>query len=111
MPSASLELPQPWLRSVTIFLGRQGEQLHRPGGGAVPLTDARKPRRFTASTICSTETCEGSNATAASFDRRLTSARLTPFSPSRAFLTATGQLPHVIPSTVRTTVEVSASAA
>ena len=88
------------------------EQLQRPGGGAtVPLTDARKPRRFTASTICSTETCEGSNATAASFDRRLTSARLTPFSPSRAFLTATGQLPHVIPSTVRTTVEVSASAA
>src|SRR5439155_12997454 len=86
--------------------------LQRPGGGAtVPLTDARKPRRFTASTIWSTETCEGSNATAASFDRRLTSARLTPFSPSRAFLTATGQLPHVIPSTVRITVEVSASAA
>ncbi len=77
------------------------EQLQRPGGGAtVPLTDARKPRRFTASTICSTETCEGSNATAASFDRRLTSARLTPFSPSRAFLTATGHLPHVMPSTV-----------
>jgi len=88
------------------------EQLQRPGGGAtVPLTDARKPRRFTASTICSTETCEGSNATAASFDRRLTSARLTPFSPSRAFLTATGQAPHVMPSTASTTVEAPASAA
>src|SRR5215475_10468782 len=69
---------------------------------------ARKPRRPTAAIICSTVTWAGSKATTASFDLRLTSARFTPFSPSRAFLTATGQAPHVIPSTARTTVEVAA---
>ena len=53
----------------------------------------------------------GSNVTTASFALRLTSARLTPFSPSRAFLTATGQAPQVIPSTVRTTVELAANTA
>ena len=88
--------------------------LQRPGIGAADgasLMDARKPKPFTVSTICSTLTLAGSNTTTASFARRLTSARSTPFSPSRAFLTATGQAPHVIPSTARTTVEVAAKAA
>src|SRR5215467_1674957 len=62
---------------------------------------ARKPRRPMAAIICSTVTWAGSKATTASFDLRLTSAPFTPFSPSRAFLTATGQAPHVIPSTAR----------
>jgi hypothetical protein len=69
---------------------------------------ARKPRRSTAAIICWTVTWAGSKATTASFALRLTSTRFTPFSPSRAFLTATGQAPHVIPSTARTTVEVAA---
>ena len=77
---------------------------------AVPLIDAWNPARVTASTICSTVTCSGSNETTASFSRRLTLARFTPFSPSRAFLTAMGHAPHVMPSTARTTVEVDASA-
>ena len=51
-----------------------------------------------------------SKVTIASFVLRLTSARLTPFSPSRAFLTAIGHVPQVIPSTVRMTVEGAASA-
>src|SRR6266403_1517404 len=88
--------------------------LQRAAGGAAeggdPLADARKPRRLTASTICSTVTWAGSKATAASFALRLTSARLTPFSPSRAVLTAMGQLPPVMPSTLSTTVEVMANA-
>src|SRR5712692_4558963 len=82
--------------------------LQRVGGE--PFRDARKPSRSTASSICGTVTCVGSYTTTASFDRRLTSARLTPFSPSRAFFTPTGQAPHVIPSTARTTVEVAAIA-
>jgi hypothetical protein len=81
--------------------------LQRVGGE--PLSDARKPRRSTASIIWGTVTCAGSKLTTASFARRLTSARLTPFSPSRAFLTAMGQAPQVIPSTERTTVDVAAS--
>ncbi len=66
---------------------------------------ARNPKRLTASTICSTVTRAGSKTTSACFARRLTSARLTPFSPSRAFLTATGHVPHVIPSTKSVTVD------
>src|SRR5712691_6636142 len=51
----------------------------------------------------------GSNATRASLSRKLTSARCTPGSPSRARLTATGQAPQVIPSTDNTTVDCAAS--
>jgi len=83
-------------------------------GGAIeggdPLADALKPRRLTASTICSTVTWAGSKVTRACLSRKLTSALWTPLSPSRARLTAMGQDPHVIPSTARTTVEVAASA-
>src|SRR5499433_3330764 len=83
--------------------------IHRAGGEL--FSAARNPRRSTVSIICGTVTLAGSNVTTASFALRLTSARLAPFSPSRAFLTATGQAPHVIPSTARTTVEVAADAA
>jgi hypothetical protein len=79
--------------------------------GAPPFGDALKPSRFTASTICSTVTRAGSNTTTASFAAKLTSARLTPLSPSRTRLTAMGQVPHVIPSTASTTVEVAAASA
>src|SRR6266446_648798 len=51
----------------------------------------------------------GSNVTRASLSRKLTSARCTPGSPSRARLTATGQAPQVIPSTDTTTVDCAAS--
>src|SRR6266852_1273983 len=51
----------------------------------------------------------GSNVTRASLSRKLTSARCTPGSPSRARLTATGQAPQVIPSTDSTTVDCAAS--
>ena len=51
----------------------------------------------------------GSNVTRASLSRKLTSARCTPGSPSRARLTVTGQAPHVIPSTDSTTVDCAAS--
>src|SRR3989442_13035619 len=86
--------------------------LQRVGGGAAEgvLSVARNPRRSTASIICETVTCAGSNVTTASFALRLTSARLTPFSPSRAFFTPTGQAPQVIPFTVKTTVNVAANA-
>ena len=67
--------------------------------------DARNPKRLMASIICSIVTCAGSKMTSACFVRRLTFARLTPFSPSRAFLTATGHVPHVMPSTESVTVE------
>src|SRR3989442_5228120 len=51
----------------------------------------------------------GSNVTRAYLSRKLTSARCTPGSPSRARLTATGQAPQVIPSTDSTTVDCAAS--
>src|SRR5712692_3998180 len=47
----------------------------------------------------------GSNVTRASLSRKLTSARCTPGSPSRARLSATGQAPQVIPSTKSTIVD------
>src|SRR5712691_211066 len=58
---------------------------------------------------CSGVTRAGSNVTRASLLRKLTSARWTPGSPSRARLTATGQAPQVIPSTASTTVDCAAS--
>ena len=82
--------------------------IQRAGGEF--FSTARKPRRSTAWIIWGTVTSAGSNLATASFAARLTSARLTPFSPSRAFFTPTGQAPQVIPSTVRTTVEVAATA-
>ena len=45
----------------------------------------------------------------ASLSRKLTSARCTPMSPSRARLTATGQAPQVIPSTESTIVDACAA--
>src|SRR5438445_3879269 len=53
---------------------------------------------------CSGVTRAGSNVTRASLSRKLTSARRTPGSPSRAPLAATGQAPQVIPSTASTVV-------
>src|SRR5713101_5789622 len=53
----------------------------------------------------------GSNVTLASLSRKLTSARCTPGSPSRARLTVTGQAPQVIPSTNSTIVDGGAASA
>src|SRR2546422_3140546 len=103
----------------TVTVGHRGHVYllsvaQRVGGGAAEggelLSVAWNPRRSTASIICETVTCAGSNVTTASFALRLTSARLTPFSPSRAFFTPTGQAPQVIPSTARTTFDGAADA-
>jgi hypothetical protein len=59
----------------------------------------------------STPTLVASNVTRASLSRKLTSARLTPSSPSRARLTARGHVPRVMPSTASTTVVGAARAA
>jgi len=79
--------------------------------GSAALRDARNPRRFTASISRSAVTWSGSKITRACLSPKLTSALSTPLSPSRARLTTSGQVPHVIPSTVRTTVEAPANTA
>src|SRR5262245_59308949 len=91
-------LPTPRLQRVAGGVAERGDS----------LSAARNPRRSIVSIICGTVTASGSNVTTASFALRLTLARVTPFSPSRAFFTPTGQAPQVIPSTPRTTVEVAA---
>ncbi len=80
---------------------------HFPPSMAFPLTatyhgarfsEARKPTRPTARTISSIFAFPSSKKTTASSLLKLTSAFMTPSSPSRALFTMIGQPPQVIPS-------------